>query len=229
MSLSGEGGAGMGFVHRFVPSTGRRVTLLLLHGTGGDEGDLLPLGSRVLPGASLLSPRGKVLEDGAPRFFRRLSEGVFDIEDLVLRTRELAEFVEDASEAYGFDRERVVAVGYSNGANIAASLLLLHPRSLLGALLLRPMLPLAPQRVPDLSGRSVLIESGARDAIVPREHPERLARILEEAGAEVVLRWHEGGHALASEEVEVAAGWLTARFGSDARDGPAGHAARDSR
>src|ERR671925_274796 len=129
--------ADLGFAHRFIPGAPDKPVLLLLHGTGGDENDLLPLGEALLPGAARLSPRGKVLENGMPRFFRRLAEGVFDLEDLRLRTEELADLVRDASKAYGFDPSRVVAFGYSNGANVAASLLLQRPETLRGAILAR--------------------------------------------------------------------------------------------
>ena len=117
----------LGFVHTYIPGTAG-LTVLLLHDTGGDESDMVPVGKRIAPCASFLSPRGMVLENGMPRFFRRLAEGVFDIEDLKLRTGELASFVGASAKYYEFDSEKVLAVGYSNGANIAASLLLLHPK-----------------------------------------------------------------------------------------------------
>jgi phospholipase/carboxylesterase len=197
------------FVHKFVASqTDCPVMLLLLHGTGGNENDLLDLGSKLLPGAALLSPRGKVLENGMPRFFRRLAEGVFDINDLVARTEELARFVEDTSSREGSGKS-VVAVGYSNGANIAASLLLLRPGLLKGAVLLRPMVPFTMQLVPDLSEVSVLIEAGSADIIVPKDQPEALAEILRRGGAEVTLRWHDAGHQLTSLDIETAKGWLS--------------------
>ncbi|MDA4121865.1 MAG: alpha/beta hydrolase [Thaumarchaeota archaeon] len=203
----------LGFVHRFVPSSGSPTTLLLLHGTGGNEEDLIPLGKRLLPGAAILSPRGKVLENGMPRFFRRLAEGVFDTNDLVNRTGELAEFLGKASKAYGFDPAKVVAVGYSNGANIAASLLLLHPNVLAGAVLLRPMVPFRLQGLPDLSKTKILIESGTDDALIPRELPEELSGILGKAGAQVSLRWQEGGgHTLTQSDIEAAARWLSESF-----------------
>ncbi len=149
-------GDDLGFVHRFVPAPESAqpppAALLLLHGTGGDEDDLVPLGRALVPGWALVSPRGKVLEGGAPRFFRRLAEGVFDQEDLVARTHELAGFVEAAAVEYGLDRDRIVAVGFSNGANIGASLLLLHPGLLAGAVLLRAMVPFEPDPLPDLTG-----------------------------------------------------------------------------
>jgi predicted esterase len=200
----------LGFVHAFAPppSPSAPFTLLLLHGTGGDEREMLGLGASIAPGAALLSPRGKVDENGAPRFFRRFAEGVFDLDDLRLRTGELADFVGLAAEVYGFDPRRVVAVGYSNGANIAASLLLLRPGTLAGAVLFRGMVPIVPDEPPHLAGVGVLLSSGRRDPIVPLEHPERLRRMLADAGAEVTLRWHDIGHNLGREEVDEARAWL---------------------
>jgi len=198
-----------GFVHRFKPSTsGIPITLLLLHGTGGNENDLLSLGQQLLPGAALLSPRGKVLENGMPRFFRRLAEGVFDINDLVNRTEELAKFVEKSSARDGFGK-KVVAVGYSNGANIAASLILLRPGLLTGAVLFRPMVPFSMQMVPDLSDVRVLIEAGSEDLMVPRDQPEALAELFRRGKAEVTLRWQEAGHQLTQADIEAARQWLS--------------------
>ena len=200
----------LGFAHNYVPSQadihGR--TLLLLHGTGGDENDLIPLGETLAEDSNMLSPRGKVLENGAPRFFKRISEGIFDIEDLKLRTRELAEFVEKASTIYGFDLDKVVAVGFSNGANIAASLLLLFPRLLAGAILFRPMVPIVPEIKPDLTGVPILIMAGINDTIVPGEAPDKLAKMLAESGADVTLSWQDAGHGLAAGEVAEAGKWL---------------------
>ena len=198
-----------GFSHRFVPAEGDDPnTLLLLHGTGGNEDDLLPLGRMMREGASLLSPRGKVLESGMPRFFRRLAEGVFDEEDLVNRTHELAGFVEAAVDEYELDRSRIFAVGFSNGANIAASLLLLHPGLLVGAVLLRAMVPLEPDPTPDLSGTPVYLAAGRADPIVPAENTQRLATLLEEAGANVTLDWQPGGHGIGRPEVDASRAWL---------------------
>lgn len=202
--------ADLGFVHRFVPGEDESgPTLLLLHGTGGNEEDLVPLGETLAPGAAFLSPRGKVSEYGAPRFFRRLAEGVFDHEDLVFRTHELAGFVEAASEEYGFDPSKVVAVGYSNGANVAASTILLHPGLLRAAVLFRAMVPFEPEVTPDLSGMPVLIAAGRMDRMIPPDNTQRLADILLEAGAEVDLRWRATGHPLTYEDVAEAKAWLS--------------------
>ena len=200
------------FIHRFVPpkdSAASTRTLLLLHGTGGDENDLLPLGPMLDAGAGVLSPRGRVLENGMPRFFRRLREGVFDEEDLVRRTHELADFVERAAILYKFDPSKVTAVGFSNGANIAAALLLLRPTTLTEAVLFHPMVPLVPQTLPDLSGVRVLVSAGRMDHIARPEQAEQLVSILREAKADTTLQWQAGGHALSREEIEQAAGWLS--------------------
>lgn len=200
----------LNFIHRFVPPTAgsSAPVLLLLHGTGGNENDLLDLGHSLLPGAALLSPRGKILENGMPRFFRRLAEGVFDKEDLIHRTHELADFIEAAAKRYGFDPRKVIAVGYSNGANIAASMLLLRPGALQGAVLLRAMTPLVPEKLPDLTGVSVFLASGRNDPIVPTESVEQLAALLRKAKADASLRWSEAGHQLTSQELDAAREWL---------------------
>lgn len=202
--------ADLGFVHRYLPGEDESSpTLLLLHGTGGNEEDLIPLGQEVAPDAAFLSPRGKVSEYGAPRFFRRLAEGVFDQEDLLLRTHELAEFVEAASAEYGFDRSKLVAVGYSNGANVAASTILLHPGLLRAAVLFRAMVPFEPDLTPDLSGMPVFLAAGRMDRMIPPDNTQRLADILDEAGADVDLRWRDTGHPLTYEEVGEAKEWLS--------------------
>jgi predicted esterase len=207
MSASGELS---GFLHRFVPAPEGEspLTLLLLHGTGGDETDLLGVGRQLAPAAALLSPRGKVLENGMPRYFRRLAEGVFDLADLLVRTHELADFVGTAVRRYRLASERIVAVGFSNGANIAASVLLLRPEVLAGAILFRPMVPLIPETTPDLKGRHVLLAAGRRDPIVSPEETERLRRLLVKAGADVTLRWEQGAHGLTPGDVEAARAWL---------------------
>lgn len=204
----------LGFIHQFIPAMGSPVTLLLLHGTGGDENSLLPLGSILLPGAALLSLRGKVIENGMPRFFRRLAEGVFDQDDLRRQTRDLARFVTEASKTFSFDATKVVALGYSNGANIATSIILLHPHVLTGAVLLRPMgIPLEVEQVPDLTGKRILIESGTNDPLIRSEQSEKLAALLRKGNADVSLQWHHAGHSLESEELQIAKQWLSSRFG----------------
>ena len=199
----------LGFTHRFIPGEdGNAVTLLLLHGTGANEDDLVPLGQQLAPGAAILSPRGKVSEGGAPRFFRRLAEGVFDMEDLAFRTDELAEFIESAAKHYNFDTNKLAAVGYSNGANIAGSLMLSKPGLLSAAVLLRAMVPFEPETVPDLSGTPVFIASATADQMIPADHAEKLGGILAEAGAEVDQRWAQAGHGLTMPELEQARKWL---------------------
>ena len=195
------------FIHEFVPGSSER-TLLLLHGTGGNERDLIPLGRELDPDASLLSPRGKVLENGMPRFFRRLAEGVFDAEDLMRRAHELADFVNAAAERYNIDMKHIVAVGYSNGANIAAGVLLLRPEVLSTAILFRAMVPLIPETQPNLSSVRVLISAGTFDPIVPTSGTKQLAELLRDAGADVTIRFFEGGHELTHDDVDGARQWL---------------------
>ena len=200
-----------GLLHHYLPRTNATETLLLLHGTGGDENDLLPLGKLLDPNANLLSPRGNVSENGMPRFFRRLAEGVFDIPDLKARTNELADFLAAAAAAYGFDPMRVIAAGFSNGANIAASLLLLRPGVLLSAVLLHPMVPLVPETLPDLTSTPVFIGAGRQDPIAPPSETEALAALLRASGADVTVQWQSGGHSLSREEALAAAAWLAER------------------
>lgn len=199
--------------HRFVPGGNPAAPpLLLLHGTGGNEDDLLPLARQLAPGAALLSPRGDVLERGAPRFFRRFAEGVFDLADVRQRTHALADFVGSSAAHYGFRADRLVALGYSNGANIAATLLQLRPEVLAGAVLLRPMVVLDEPAAPgSLAGRRVLIASGGRDPIVPPDHPERLAAHLRAGGADVTVRVEPAaGHALTAADLAAAQEFLGA-------------------
>ena len=197
----------LGFIHRFIPATRPGMPpLLLLHGTGGDENDLIPLGEQLSPGAALLSPRGKVLENGMPRFFRRLAEGVFDLADLKARTDELAAFIAAARKAYGIDAP--IAVGFSNGANIAASLLLTQPDALRGAVLLRATLPFEPEPLPDLKSTPVLLLSGAADPMVRPAARDRLAAVLGEAGAAVIHNVVGAGHNLTQVDLALAAQWL---------------------
>lgn len=212
------------FIHRFIPPnkisrarTREKVTrektvfttLLLLHGTGGNEDEMIHLGQQIAPEAAILSPRGKVLENGMPRFFRRLAEGVFDIEDLKFRTYELADFVEEASKVYGFDLRHVVALGYSNGANIAASELLLRPAILSSAVLFRPMVPLIPELLPDLSTKHVFISAGLHDPIVPGQQTQNLFNLFKKAGlTDISINWQNSGHELILEEIRKARDWL---------------------
>ncbi|MGG1679943.1 alpha/beta hydrolase [Neobacillus sp. NRS-1170] len=184
-----------------------KPTLLLLHGTGGNELDLLPLAGRIDEEASVLSVRGNILENGMPRFFRRLAEGVFDEEDLIFRTKELNEFLDEASQKYDFDRNNILAIGYSNGANIAASLLFHYQNALKGAILHHPMVPRKGIDLPDLSGKSVFIAAGTNDPICSPLESAELQSLLEDANARVELHWENRGHQLTVEEVEAAAHW----------------------
>lgn len=197
----------LGFIHRFVPAQrADRPTLLLLHGTGGDENDLLALGARLAPGAALLSPRGQVSENGMPRFFKRMGEGVWDFEDFKKRTAELATFLQRARAAYGIARP--IAIGFSNGANIAWSLMLHDPEALSGAILMRAMMPFDPRPLPDLSGLPVLILAGANDPLVPRDQAGLLAAYLGEAGADVTFEVLPGSHQLTQQDLVLSEGWL---------------------
>jgi predicted esterase len=185
------------------------LTLLLLHGTGGNEDDLIQVGQMLSPSASLLSPRGKVLENGMPRFFKRLAEGVFDLEDLKLRTSELTDFVKEASSIYGFDLNKTIAVGFSNGANMAASLLLSYPETLMGAILFRAMVPFIPNSPPNLSNKNVLLSSGVFDPIVSESQTQNLFDILEKSRANVTLKWQQSGHNLTKSDIVDAKEWLS--------------------
>lgn len=199
----------LSFVHHYqAGSTPGSPTLLLLHGTGGNEQDLLPLAPELMPGAGVLSPRGKVLERGMPRFFRRLSEGVFDIEDLRVRTIELADFIAEAAAHYRFDAAQVAAVGFSNGANIAGSLVLLRPGVLQRAVLFRAMVPLVPEPLPSLPRTRVLVSNGRADPLVSEAETSRLVGLLKDAGAEVALAWQDAGHHLVHDDIARAREWL---------------------
>jgi phospholipase/carboxylesterase len=184
-----------------------KPTFLLLHGTGGNELDLLPLVGRIDDEANVLSVRGNVLENGMPRFFRRLAEGVFDEEDLIFRTKELNQFLDEAAEKYSFDRNNMIAIGYSNGANIAASLLFHYQDALKGAILHHPMVPRKGMILPDLSGKLVFIAAGTNDPICSPMESAELQSLLEKANADVELHWENRGHQLTMEEVEAAANW----------------------
>ncbi|WP_262272050.1 alpha/beta hydrolase [Microvirga yunnanensis] len=197
----------LSFIHRYEPATDpNRPPLLLLHGTGGDENDLLGLGRTISPGSALLSPRGKILENGMPRFFRRLAEGVFDEEDVKFRANELADFVAEARRAYGL--EAPVAVGFSNGANIAAAMLMLRPEALSGAALLRSMVPLSEMPPTDLTGKRVLMTSGAMDPIIPADNAKRLAATLAGAGADVQHQVLPTGHNLSQTDLQLLVRWF---------------------
>ena len=185
----------------------KKPTLLLLHGTGGNELDLLPVAGRIDDEASVLSVRGNVLENGMPRFFRRLAEGVFDEEDLVYRTKELNAFLDDAAKEYEFDRDNLIAIGYSNGANIAASLLFHYQNALKGAILHHPMVPRRGVKLPDLTGKSVFITAGTNDPICSPVESKELQTILENADAKVDIHWEDRGHQLTPTEVEAASIW----------------------
>lgn len=204
----------LGFIHKFIPSNikverkggSKKVpTFLLLHGTGGNEEDLIPVAREISSEAAILSPRGKILEDGiAARFFRRLAEGVFDLEDLRFRTNELANFVNNASKTYGFDLQHLIALGYSNGANIASSMLLLRPEVLSAAILFRAMVPFVPNTLPDLSNKYIFMSSGLYDPIIPKQEAERLFSLFKNGGAKVSISWQNSGHELVMEDVKKA-------------------------
>ena len=200
------------FVHLFQPpSIADSPVLLLLHGTGGNEHDLLPIAGLIMPGAGILSPRGKVLERGMPRFFRRLAEGVFDLEDLKQRTHELADFIIESATTYKFSTRKLIAVGFSNGANIAGALLLLRPDVLGGAILVRAMVPLTPETLPEIPRTPVLVSNGRLDPLVSAEETEHLAALLRSAGAEVTVAWQAAGHELTESDITTAREWLGQR------------------
>lgn len=193
----------LSYIHRFEPGADASAPpLLLLHGTGGNEQDLIPLARQLSPNSALLSPRGDVMENGHPRFFRRFAEGVFDLADVERRTHALADFVQAAAQEYRFDRAHLIALGFSNGANIAASLLLLRPESLAAAALLRPMVVLTPTPLPRLDGKRIFIAAGTRDPIVPSDHPARLADMFRQAGARVDLHSVTAGHGLVNADLD---------------------------
>jgi len=190
-------------IHRFIPSANplNDKTLLLLHGTAGNEDSLLPIVDIILPESAVLSPRGKVLENGMPRFFRRLSEGVFDLDDMRVRTRELASFIQDSATYYNTESNKIFAAGYSNGANIASSVIFAYPGLISKAALYHPMIPYVPENPPDLSGLKVLITAGTNDPIVTEKETKELHDLYERFGAEVRIFWHDMGHSLTREEL----------------------------
>lgn len=193
--------------------TNKKLTLVLLHGTGGNEEDLIFLGKELEPNASILSPRGKVLENGMPRFFRRLAEGVFDIEDLKFRTHELADFIQKCSLHYKFDLKQTIVVGFSNGANIAASILLLRPEVLQGAILFRAMVPLIPDDpLPNLSSKKILLSAGLNDPIVSRTETENLYNLFQKTNANIILKWQYSSHNLIQDDLVIAKEWILNKF-----------------
>lgn len=218
------------FIHRFIPSSKSTseiknkeyehsnlgdtlqpnpICLLLLHGTGGNENDLIPLAQMLSPNASLLSLRGKVLENGMPRFFKRLSEGVFDLEDLKFRTQELVKFVKDATQIYPFSLDKTIVVGFSNGANMAASILLSNPEVIKGVILFRAMIPFIPDDLPDLKNKQILLSAGILDPIVPKDELTRLSKLFLKCGANVTLKWQQSGHNLIESDIKDAKEWLS--------------------
>ncbi|WP_169525230.1 alpha/beta hydrolase [Pseudalkalibacillus hwajinpoensis] len=194
--------------HIFKKGNEELPVLLLLHGTGGTEEDLLPLAELIAPEHSILSVRGNVSENGMPRYFKRLSEGVFDEEDLIERTHELNTFIDDSAKQYDFDRNNVIAIGYSNGANIAASLLFHYQNALRAAILHHPMVPLRNHSLPDLSKKSIFIGAGENDPICPADETKELEQLLNNAGAEVTVHWEKSGHQLTQSEALKAAEWF---------------------
>ncbi|MGZ5471694.1 MAG: alpha/beta hydrolase [Nitrososphaeraceae archaeon] len=190
----------------------KKLTLVLLHGTGGNEEDLIFLGKKIEPNASILSPRGKVLENGLPRFFRRLSEGVFDLEDLRIRSHELADFIQKCSLHYKFDLENTIAIGFSNGANISVSMLFLRPEVLQGTILFRAMVPFIPDPLPNLSSKKILLSAGLEDPIVSRNETENLFRLFQKTNAIITLKWQPSSHNLIQEDILVAKPWISYNF-----------------
>ncbi len=201
----------LNFKHKYVPSSDptKGKTVLLLHGTGGNEESLIPIVEMVLPDAAILSPRGQIMENGMPRFFRRIAEGVFDLEDLKFQTQELAIFIEAASKTYGLESNEVIALGYSNGANIASSVMLTYPELISKAALFHPMIPFVPENPPDLSNTSILITAGTNDPIVSRKETLELNSMFQDYGAEVEIFWHDSGHNLTREELDKTKNFLS--------------------
>jgi len=203
----------LGFIHRFLPAEGpaSAETLIVLHGTGGDENDLIGIGQAIAPGAEILSPRGNVLENGAPRFFGRIAEGVFDPKEVRSRAEELARFIRAAVVTYRLDPTRVFALGHSNGPNVASTVMFVEPGVLDAAILFRPMPVYEPRPKHDLAGTAVFISAGRMDPIVPASSVEKLAELFESAHGEVTLKWQLAGHNLVPNEVREAAEWLALR------------------
>jgi predicted esterase len=199
------------FIHQFLSGT-TETTVLALHGTGGNENDLVSLAQTIFPGANVLSPRGNISENGANRFFRRFAEGIFDLENLREETEKLANFVIQSSQRYGFAANDVIALGYSNGANIAASVLLSRPEILRGAILLRAMTPFEPQIYPELRKKPIFLAAGLDDSIVGNENVLNLAQIFNSAEADVTLHFSVADHSLRHEEIEAAQQFVAQKF-----------------
>jgi glyoxalase family protein len=189
------------------PTLDDSLTIVPLHGTGGNEKDLLWVARKVSPNSAIISPRGKVLENGMPRFFRRLAEGVFDERDVVDRAEELSDFLLGTAARYGRSPEKLTALGYSNGANIAAAILFLRPEVFAKALLLRPMMPLQHPPEVDLTGKKVLILGGDHD-LITRKGGERLKAALENYGAMVKAITLTAGHEMTAEDIALASEWI---------------------
>jgi len=197
----------LSFIHRFEPGADANAhPVLLLHGTGGDENDLIPLGHVIAPNAPLLSPRGKVLENGMTRYFRRVAGGAFDEDDVRRRAIELTDFIAEARDHYGLSSP--IALGYSNGANTAAAILLLRPEALAGAILLRATLPLKETEPVDLTGKPVFIGTGGSDPMMSPEGADRLTARLQQYGAAVEHRTLPAGHELSQADVSLAKQWF---------------------
>ncbi len=196
------------FIHRFVPGAGAS-TVLVLHGQGGDENDFLPVAGALAGGAAFLSPRGEAIENGERRFFARISRDVFEESEVRTRTADLAGWLAEAVRHYGLDARRVYAMGFSNGASIAASLMLLYPGLLAGALLLRPRTIIEPSVLPDLNGAPVLVISGERDEKMPSGAGEHLARLLGRAGAAVEMAMLDTEHGLTPQDFSLGKRWFS--------------------
>jgi len=202
----------LSFIHEYVePEDAGLGMTLLLHGTGANEHDLLNLGRMITPGAGLLSPRGKILENGMyPRFFRRLEEGVFDVENLLEQTHALAGFIKEAAKEYGFKAEGLTVAGFSNGANMGCSLLMQYPELFSRAVLLRPMMPYEPEIAPNLIGKKIYAAAGTDDPLIPPDNTQQLVQMLRTFGGEVTLAWEEAGHNLTQKEVTEIRKWIEA-------------------
>lgn len=196
-------------IHKFIRGKDEEKTLVLFHGTGGNEEDLIPLAGMIDPDASILSLRGNVSENGMNRFFRRLSEGVFDEEDIKIRAEEIVTFLDEAVSEYGLKRKNLVGIGYSNGANIIAAMHYLYGDTFTRSVLFHPMVPLKDSDMKDLTGVSIFIGAGENDPIVPIENTMKLEDYLKRNGADVTMKRYSKGHSLTIEEVNDATTWYS--------------------